>query len=448
MLTYDDFLSSESVEEFIEAAVLEHQVSKLYRDAILADRYYHLENPTILRYQKLLQTMAGYAIPDSWSPNNKVPSNWYYYFTQQAVGHLLANGVFFDDMSVKARLGDDFDRRLTQLAVEAKNGGVAFGFWNYDHLEVFTVREFVPLFDAFSGKLCAGIRFWQRTEKLRFYTLYEADGYTQFRKEDGDAAPVCVGGKQPYIRTAEVTQDGRCRVEVGGRNYGVFPIVPLWNTLRQSDIAGNRHVLDAYDLMASGLVNNVDEGNFIYWILKNCDGMDDEDDARFIEQLRRFHFAHANGDEGAGVESHVVETPFAAHGAALDRLERQLFANFMAVDVRSIRGSSVTATEIRAAYEPLNTKTDMFEYELIEFIGGILACLGLRAVPLFKRSQVVNQLEETQMVLAAAEFLDVETILRKLPWVTVDEVEEILARNRREVGTNGSDETQKCGERC
>jgi hypothetical protein len=120
--------------------------------------------------------------------------------------------------------------------------------------------------------------------------------------------------------------------------------------LGQSDLAGNRYVIDAYDLMASGLVNNADEGNFIYWILKNCDGMNADDDAHFLEQLRKYHFAHADGDDGAGVESHVVESPFEAHTAALERLERQLYTNFMAVDVRSIAAGSRTATEIRAAY--------------------------------------------------------------------------------------------------
>ena len=58
----------------------------------------------------------------------------------------------------------------------------------------------------------------------------------------------------------------------------------------------------------------------------------------------------------------------------------------------------------------------------------MLELAGIDDEPLFKRSQVVNQLEETEMVLSAAEWLDEETVLRKLPFVTVDEVDEILAR--------------------
>jgi len=421
MLTYQDYLNriaeGGDIAGFIEEAVRDHQSSELYKTAVLCDRYYHLENPTIMRYQKLMHTMAGYAVPDNWSPNNKIPSNWYYYFTTQAVGHLLANGVFFEKPDTRARLGRDFDRRLVELASEAKNGGMSFGFMNGDRIDVFTVRDFVPLFDAFSGKLRAGIRFVELSPALGIsFTMYEADGYTDFSKEPGGEIYQS-DEKKPYAAV---------KVAVGDK----LPIVPLFNTLRQSDIAGNRYVIDAYDLMASGLVNNVDEGNFIYWILRNCDGMNESDDAKFIDQLRRLHFAHADGDDNSAVESHVVETPFEAHSAALDRLERQLFINFMAVDVHSISAGNKTATEIRAAYEPLNAKTDLFEYEVADFIYGILDLCGIDDTPVFKRSQVANQLEDTEMIIAAADYLDAEAVLKKLPWLSVDEADAILERKR------------------
>ena len=58
-----------------------------------------------------------------------------------------------------------------------------------------------------------------------------------------------------------------------GENYPEFPIIPLFNINRQSELVGNRGTLDAYDLMQSGLVNNICESEFDYWILKNSGGM-------------------------------------------------------------------------------------------------------------------------------------------------------------------------------
>ena len=48
-------------------------------------------------------------------------------------------------------------------------------------------------------------------------------------------------------------------------------------------------------------------------------------------------------------------------------------------------------------------------------------------MPQFKRNRISNQAEQTQMVMLAAEYLDEETLLSKLPFVTVDEVKAILA---------------------
>lgn len=44
----------------------------------------------------------------------------------------------------------------------------------------------------------------------------------------------------------------------------------------------------------------------------------------------------------------------------------------------------------------------------------------------------MNQLEQTQMVLMAAQYLDDETILSKLPWLTQEEIANILKRKSAE----------------
>ena len=123
ILTYNDLLAIGENErdrrEFILAAIREHTASEQYRSAVDADEYYHLRNPTIMRLQKMIYNIYGKAVPDIWSPNHKIPSNWYMYFVTQAVGHLLSNGVFFGSDGTKARLGKNFDRDIVNLAVEA-----------------------------------------------------------------------------------------------------------------------------------------------------------------------------------------------------------------------------------------------------------------------------------------------------------------------------------------
>ena len=441
ILTYNDLLEIGENEkqrmEFVLSAIREHKGSDLYKTAYDAELYYKHQNPTIMRYQKFVHNMYGQKVPDVWSPNNKIASNWYNYFITQAVSYLLGNGVTFKTEANKKKLGKDFDKRVQDCATAAKNGGIGFGFWNYDHLEVFKLTEFVPLYDEDDGGLKAGIRFWQIDDhKPLRATLYEPDGYTDYimRKDkdveiltDKDGKPI--GNKRAYTQIV-ARNDVEGETVLDGEPPVGFPIVPLFDVNRQSDLVGNQGTIDAYDLMISGLVNNVSDGEFIYWILKNCGGMNEVDDAKFLEQLKLTHVAHADGDDGASVEAHNVSVEFDATAEALDRLTAQLYHDFMALKVEDVSAGNKTATEIAAAYEPINQKTDQFEYQVTEFIHGILELAGIEDEPTYTRSQMSNQSELLEMVLQCAEYLDDEYITTKLLTLLgdADKVEEVMER--------------------
>ena len=437
ILTYNDLLEIGENErdrmEFVLAAIKEHKSSDLYKTAYDAELYYKHQNPTIMRFQKWVYNMYGQKVPDIWSPNNKIASNWYNYFTTQAVSYLLGNGVTFKSEANKTKLGKDFDKKVQDVATHAKNGGVAFGFWNLDHLECFDLTEFVPIYDEDDGGLKAGIRFWQidDSKPLRA-TLYELDGYTDYIKRKGEDVAI-LHGKRAYTQIVR-KNDIEGETILDGAPPSGFPIVPLWNINRQSDLVGNRGTIDAYDLMVSGLINNVSDGEFIYWILKNCGGMNEVDDAKFIEQLKLTHVAHADGDDGAGVEAHNVNVEFQATAEALDRLTAQLYTDFMALKVQDISAGNKTATEIAAAYEPINQKTDQFEYQVTEFINGILALAGIEDEPTYTRSQMSNQSETLEMVLQSAEYLDDEYVTTKILTLLgdADKAQEVLKRKDAE----------------
>ena len=436
--TYQDLLEVGENErdrmEFVLSAIREHKASKDYAIAADAELYYKHQNPTIMRFQKFVHNRFGQKVPNTWSANNQIASNWYNYFTTQAVSYLLGNGVTFKTEANKKKLGKDFDRRVQDCATAAKNGGIGFGFWNYDHLEVFKLTEFVPLYDEDDGGLKAGIRFWQiDDQKPLRATLYELDGYTDYIKRKDEDVTI-LHDKRAYkqiIRKSEV--EGETILD--GENYPNFPIVPLWNVNRQSDLVGNQGTIDAYDLMVSGLINNVSDGEFIYWILTNCGGMSEDEICQFIEGLALNHVARAGeGDEGARVDAHKAEVPFEATAEALDRLTEQLYTDFMALKVQDLSAGNKTATEITAAYEPINQKTDQFEYCVTEFINGILELAGIEDEPTYTRSQMSNQSELLEMVLQCAEYLDDEYVTTKILTLLgdADKAQEVLKRKDAE----------------
>ena len=427
---------------FVFSAITEHKGTTPYIVALDAEQYYRGLNPRITKYEKIIYDMRGKAHVDKWTPNHKIASNFFNFAITQENQYLLGNGATFTKDDTKDKLGKDFDTQLQDLGKKALVGGVAFGFFNLDHIDAFSLLEFVPLYDEENGALRAGIRFWQvDSDKPMRATLYEEDGYTDYIKALDKSA--ILHEKRPYklkVRTSEA--DGEEIYD--GENYPSFPIVPLWgNDKKQSELVGRQGTLDAFDLLNSNLVNNLDEANYIYWVLTNCGGMDEMDDAKFIEQLKTSHVAHADGDSGATAEAHTIEAPYQASETAIQTIQRRLYEDFMCLDVNSLSASSKTATEIRAAYQPLDSKCDMYEYCIISFVQKILELAGIDDTVTFTRSKIVNKSEEINMLLAAQAYLDDETLVEQVCTILGigDKVDEILRKRQREEQSRFEDET-------
>lgn len=416
MITYQDLVAVGEDEklraEFVRSFIGTHKSSDEYDMAITAEAYDCKQNVTIIKYQKLLYTISGETVPDNFSANYKITSSFFNRFITQQVQYLLGNGISWGEQSTEKKLGKDFDNRMQQTAHYALVDKVAFGFWNYDHLEVFRLKEFAPLWDEEDGSLKAGVRFWQidPIKPLRA-TLYEIDGYTNYIWRSGEE--VEIEPKRAYkLKVRTSIADG---TEIyDGENYPAFPIVPLWaNQQKQSELVGIREAIDAYDLIKSGFANDLDDASQIYWTIQNAGGMDDIDLAQFVQRMRTVKAAVMD-DDGARAESHTLDVPFASREALLDRLRSDLYDDFMALDTKDIANGAITATQIKAAYEPLNNKTDMFEFCVIDFLSGILELAGIDDEPTFTRSLIVNTQEEISIVMQAAMYLSDNYVTEKI----------------------------------
>lgn len=434
MVTYQDLQAlgedrrEDILMDFVYKAINSHKTTELYKIAVIADLYYKHRNQTIMEYQKLLYTVTGEAVPDNWSANYKLASKFFHRFVLQQNQFLLANGVQWENEATEKAIGDDFDIQLQKGGRKALVGGVSFGFWNINHVDIFSVTEFAPLWDEETGALRAGVRFWQidATKPLRA-TLYEEDGYTDYIWRGGKGE--VLKEKTPYMVVVKETNAGDSDIR-DGYNYPTFPIVPYWgNPEHQSELVGIREQIDAYDLIKSGFCNTVDEASMIYWTIQNAGGMDDIDLKKFVERMKVVHAAVVD-DDGAKAEAHTIETPYESREKLLDRLRKDLYEDYMALDIKDIANGAATATQIRAAYEPLNSKADDYEYCVVDFIKGILALAGIDDNPTFTRSTMINTSEEIDNILKAATYLDSTYVTEKILSILGDgdKTEEVLAR--------------------
>ena len=445
MYTFQDYeaaLAAGKVADFIAAAIKQHIQSDEYKTAVDADEYDCQRDVLVNTYTKFIAEHSGSDLVNATAANNRISSNFFHRLNTQRCTYSLGNGVDFPDENIKPRLGPHFDRDFYRLAYCALKHGQCFGFWNNDRLYIFPLTEFVPLCDEITGALRAGIRFWRMDDtKPMTAVLYAEDGYTRYcTRENASGYDFAeVEPRRAYITHGQRT--GAYGFEITGyENYSTLPVIRMWGSdLHQSTLVGMKERIDSYDLIQSGFANDLQDCAQIYWIIENCGGMSDTDLQNFLNKLNRDHIATADtksmGVEPTSLKPYVQDVPFESRTAYLQHIRGAIYEDFGALDVTNMSASTRTATEIESAYQPMDENADDFEYQCIDFIQQLLALMGITgdaATPIFKRNRIANQYEQTQMIMLAAQYLDAETILDKLPWISVDEVADIMARKAAE----------------
>ena len=415
MITYQDMqkklTSGMTLVDFVKEVITDHKNKPDYRLAKVAKEYNEHRNVTISQYQKLLYTVSGQAMPDPYAANYKLKTNQFNRLVSQLNQYLLGNGAKWGKDETADALGEDFDIKLQDAGEIALVQKVAYCFWNKDHMDVFSYLEFAEIPDEEDGSIKAGVRFWQleNSKPLRA-TLYEMDGYTEFMWKNGLGE--IIQEKRPYIlKVRETEADG---MEIyGGENYPGFPIVPFWgNKYKQSEFVGMRENIDAYDLIKSNYADTVDDCSEIFWLISNAGGMDDVDIQEFMQKLKTTHVA--NVDDGQSVQAQTVSVPVEARETLLDRLRSDIYEDFMGLDTKNVADGAVTATQIKFSYEPMNAKTDKYEYCVLDFLKRFLAIAGIEDKATFTRSTIVNTTEEIQTVLSAAQYLSQDYVTEKI----------------------------------
>ena len=441
-VTWQDYLAAEDRERLLLQAVSRVRASRGFTNALEANRYFRGENTrvarkTVLRARKIESRDAqGRRRVRSATEDvvgNRIGSSFLFRFVTQQNQFLLSEGVTLPQ-EIKRRLGPDFDHQLERLGERALLHGCAWGYWNADHIEVIEMARnsfsgFVPLLDEMTGEMMLGVQFWQlAADRPMYLRLFSMDGVTVMIRE-GDSLRVVVPC-QPYRRTLRRDALGETLTEEPG--YGRIPLIPLRaNTDGLSEFTpAIRSKIDAYDSILSDFADNLDRANDVYWVLNNFGGTMDEV-AEMLEQISRVK-AVANLSDGTGsgasAEPHTIEVPYAARRSALDLLERALYQDYMALDMDALTGSSLTNVAIRVSAANLNLKADRYEWQVRQFVSGLLDLLGCPCEDIrFRRQAIANESETVADIAVMRQDIDRQTALQLNPYISDEAITSLLS---------------------
>lgn len=451
MITWNDFEKAEDKTKWVRNAIISYRNSKEYRKAVEEEEYMAGRNVAILETMRVIYNMAGIPENDFTKTNTKIRNRLIHRLVTDRCSYSLGNGISFAGKTKQTRedgstatvdttketLGDDFDQMVYQTAYWAQGNGAAYmyvhpGFdndgWEYN---LFKKTEFLALYDERTGALRGGIRFWCLDWGKRPVNavLYTEQGYIRYETptgKNGISALEPVTDVLPYVETVQVSEAYGEEI-AGAGELTMLPIFPLYSgENRESALDNLKPLIDAYDMVLSGFANDIQDCAQVYWLISGAFGMTSDNCRQLLDRLILQHVAVVDG-ENSSITPYTQEIPYQARKEALTQIRAQMYENFGGFDVHTVEAGA-TNDHIEAAYWPMDEEADAFEYQIIRFIRQILDMMGIDDTPLFQRNRVSNQKEQTDMVVAAAQYLDAQTVLEKLPFITVDEVDGILLR--------------------
>lgn len=448
--TFQDWQEADNKGKMLLNIVNRYKTSAEFFNGLDAIQYFNGENPTVAKKTILkadcTQTKDETTgrITKRWINKdvvgNRVGSSFFFRFVTQENQHLLSNGVTLSDEETKAKLGLGFDKALEAIGEKALISGVCWGFWNVDHIEVIpavsdSLSGAVALLDEVTGVPMVLVQFWQiKEDKTLTVRLFETDGVSMWQKNKGQF--ICTEDKKPYVN--RVTVDALGEIAIGSSNYGnVLPVIPFYaNAERKSELTPSiRAKIDLYDKVFSDFGDNLDRANDVYWVLNNFGGSE-SDIATMIEQINRIK-AVVNVSDGTGsgstAEPRTLEVPYAARQTALQLLKKNLYQDYMALDMDQITGGSLTNVAIKAAMANIDSKCDRYEWQAFQFVQSVLKLIGVETERIsFVRNSIVNEQEVIANIYTMRSDIDQRTALKLNPYINQEDIEEIISNVQAE----------------
>ena len=223
------------------------------------------------------------------------------------------------------------------------------------------------------------------------------------------------------------TEDGYEKTREA-HGWGRVPFIILKNNLRgTTDLEGIKNLIDAYDLISSEGVNNLNDLVDLYWVIQGYGG---ETAAAIAKKLQINKAVHIS-DSGGAVEAKQTELSMDGRLQFMKMLRRDIFQFGQGVDIDLDRlGNSPSGVSLRYQYTLLDLKADSVASRLKKAIKELLRYIvedynnengtdfdsnDLRVS--LKKNMITNDYETVQMINMSSDLLSKETLLSKHPFV-------------------------------
>lgn len=404
------------------------------RKVEVAKRYYRNENDVLFGKPK--------ETTDDEKPlrnaDNRIPRNFHGLIVNQKASYAFTKPPTFDvgtkegNETVTKLLGDEYAADCMSLCVNAANASVAWvHYWdNGEGFEwaVMESEQIIPVFDkGLKKKLLAVLRVYGEFDEFgEEYAVYEywTDKVCQsFRRnvtETIDEGLICYD-MFPTMLEGEMAAEYE-------HGYEEVPFIPFWNNnIHTDDLKNIKRLIDVYDKVYSGFINDLEDVQELIFILTGYGGTDLSE---FLQDLKKYKAIKLDVDEGAGVNTLNIEIPIEARNSVLDATRKAIFEQGQGFDPRPENFGNQSGEALKFMYCLLEMKTGLMETQFRtgfnKLVRAICRSCGISCdtiIQTWKRTCIKNDTERAQICKDSVGVISQRTIVENHPFVEDADVE-------------------------
>ncbi|MFI3114550.1 MAG: phage portal protein [Clostridia bacterium] len=363
------------------------------------------------------------------SADNRISHNWFNILVNQKAGYLFSYPPTFDvkDSKINKKvvqiLGDDFAKICKDLCIEASCFGVSYlHYWKETGLKFASIdpSQIIPIYsNGIKKELSAVLRvyddeiFGENTTICEYWDKYMVYAY------------IYDGNLKPYKKFT----DGK---HFYSHEFAKVPFVEFRNNnLAESDLVSVKALIDVYDKIFSGFVNDIEDIQQVILVLTNYGG---EDLQGFLSDLKRYKaidMQKDSDDSSSGISTMSIDIPIEARCRLLEMTRKQIFVAGQGVDPQNSDFGITSGVALKHLYGLLDLKCGLLESEFksgfSELIRVILRHLNIENITIieqiFNRAYIQSETEKAEILAKLANFTSSYTLAKNNPLVEDFDVE-------------------------
>lgn len=440
-----DKLELDVIKKLIEQTNSKH--NNFVKKADEAEKYYKNENDIIRDRSPNNIGKVNTANNPLRNADNRIPFNWFGFLVNQKISYLFTYPPTFDvgDDGINSKITDILgDRYPKEAKTLGKNASICSKAWlhvweddnndfQYANIDPRQIRAVYS--SDLNRKLLAVLREYEKTDdEGKEYVIYEywTDEccYT-YQNKDGNSN---INGLEILNKFIEKNLDNKLETQtnVYKHNFGEVPFIEFPNNdLEVRDLDNVKHLIDVYDKVYSGFVNDIEDIQEVIFVLTNYGGADLTEFLKGLKEYKTIDLQSSGADDKSGLSTITINIPIEARDSLLKTTEKQIYVQGQGVDPKPENFANTSGVALKFLYTLLELKAGLMETEfrlgfakLVRMICRHLEYSPKRVLQTWTRNMIQNDLELAEICSKSVGIVSEKTNLKNHPLVDNAEEEE------------------------